>query len=107
MTRSLISDRKYPQNLSPFDAISKMKQLVASIDLGSHTAGLLIALKSGSSGRLKPLVRKRAYIGLAGGFDHVRVRGNAHLIIDGGEVVAGTLVVVGILKYHWSLRKGV
>jgi len=42
-----------------------MKRPVASIDLGSHTARLLIARQSGSSGRLRPLVRKRAYIQLA------------------------------------------
>ena len=47
-----------------------MKQPVASIDLGSHTARLLIARQSGSSGPLRPLVRKRAYIGLAEGFEH-------------------------------------
>ncbi|MCJ7683807.1 MAG: hypothetical protein MUO68_05890, partial [Desulfobacteraceae bacterium] len=46
-----------------------MKQLVASIDLGSHTARLLIARQSGSSGRLRPLVRKRAYIRLAECFE--------------------------------------
>ncbi len=64
-----MSDRKYPQNFSPFDTISKMKQLVASIDLGSHTARLLIARQSESSGRLRSLVRKRAYIRLADSFE--------------------------------------
>lgn len=64
-----MSVKKYPQNLSPFDTITKMKQLVASIDLGSHTARLLIAQQSGSSGRLRPLVRKRAYIRLAECFE--------------------------------------
>ena len=46
-----------------------MKQPVASIDLGSHTARLLIAQQSCSSGCLRPLVRKRAYIRLAEGFE--------------------------------------
>ena len=46
-----------------------MKQPVASIDLGSHTARILIAQQSGSSGHLRPLVRKRAYIRLAEGFE--------------------------------------
>jgi len=46
-----------------------MKQPVASIDLGSHTARLLIARRSDWSGRLRPLVRKRAYIRLAEDFE--------------------------------------
>ena len=46
-----------------------MKQPVASIDLGSHTARLLIARQSCSSGRLRPLVRKRTYIRLAEGLE--------------------------------------
>lgn len=46
-----------------------MKQPVASIDLGSHTARLLIARQSGPSGPLRPLVRKRAYIRLAERFE--------------------------------------
>ena len=69
-----MSVRKYPQNLSPFDTISRMKQPVASIDLGSHTARLLIAQQTGFSERLRPLLRKRAYIRLAEGFDRVGVR---------------------------------
>ena len=43
-----------------------MTQLLASIDLGSHTARLMIARRSASSsGELTPLVRRRAYIRLA------------------------------------------
>ncbi|MFH1951125.1 MAG: hypothetical protein ABIL06_05875 [Pseudomonadota bacterium] len=43
-----------------------MTQIAASIDLGSHTARLLIARRSGaSSGGWIPLVRRRAYIRLA------------------------------------------
>jgi exopolyphosphatase / guanosine-5'-triphosphate,3'-diphosphate pyrophosphatase len=43
-----------------------MTQVVASIDLGSHTARLLIAQRSGSSPwGWTPLVRRRAYIRLA------------------------------------------
>jgi len=43
-----------------------MTQLLASIDLGSHTARLLIARRSKSSpGEVTPLLRRRAYIRLA------------------------------------------
>ena len=41
---------------------------VASIDIGSHTARLLIAEKTGGSKLFRPLVRKRAYIRLAEDF---------------------------------------
>lgn len=41
----------------------------ASIDLGSHTARLLVSQKIGPSGVLRPLVRKRVYTRLAEGFD--------------------------------------
>ena len=46
-----------------------MKHPVASIDLGSHTARLLIARQACSAACLKPLVRKRAYIRLAESFE--------------------------------------
>jgi exopolyphosphatase/guanosine-5'-triphosphate,3'-diphosphate pyrophosphatase len=46
-----------------------MKQPVASIDLGSHTARLLIARQACSPGCLKSLVRKRAYIRIAESFE--------------------------------------
>ena len=46
-----------------------MNYPVASIDLGSHTARLLIARQVLSLGCLRPLVRKRAYIRLAEGFE--------------------------------------
>jgi len=65
-----------------------MKQPVASIDLGSHTARLLIARRSGSSRRLRPLVRKRAYIRLAEGFD----RGGEEII--GPDASARVLEVI-------------
>lgn len=42
---------------------------IASIDVGSHTARLLIAEKRDASPALLPLVRKRAYIHLAEDFD--------------------------------------
>ena len=42
----------------------------ASIDIGTHTARLLVARKSKAPGRLKPLARKRAYIRLGGGFSY-------------------------------------
>ena len=67
MTWQLMSVKIYPQNFSPFDTISRMKQPVASIDLGSHTARLLIARPAGFPGSVRPLVRKRAYIRLAEG----------------------------------------
>lgn len=89
-----MSDKKYPQNFSPFDTISKMKQLVASIDLGSHTARLLIARRSGSSGRLRPLVRERAYIRLAESFER------------GGEEIIGpdaSARVLGVIQGFSSL----
>ena len=41
---------------------------VASIDIGSHTARLLIAEKTDGSTLFSPLLRKRAYIRLAEGF---------------------------------------
>jgi exopolyphosphatase/guanosine-5'-triphosphate,3'-diphosphate pyrophosphatase len=44
------------------------KTILASIDIGSHTARLLICQKAGSTKEIKPLLRKRAYIRLAEGF---------------------------------------
>ena len=41
---------------------------IASIDIGSHTARLLIAGKTDSPELFKPILRKRAYIRLAEGF---------------------------------------
>jgi exopolyphosphatase/guanosine-5'-triphosphate,3'-diphosphate pyrophosphatase len=46
-----------------------MTKPCASIDIGSHTARLLIAEKSGPQGILRPLIRKRDYIRLSEGFD--------------------------------------
>jgi exopolyphosphatase/guanosine-5'-triphosphate,3'-diphosphate pyrophosphatase len=43
--------------------------ILASIDLGSHTARMLIAQWNGEESFLKPLLRKRAYIRLAHDFD--------------------------------------
>lgn len=42
---------------------------LASIDIGSHTARLLISQQMGDSGLFRPLFRKRAYIRLAEDFD--------------------------------------
>jgi exopolyphosphatase/guanosine-5'-triphosphate,3'-diphosphate pyrophosphatase len=42
--------------------------ILASIDIGSHTARLLVCQKTGSSKGLRPLQRKRVYIRLADGF---------------------------------------
>ena len=44
---------------------------IASIDLGSHTARLLIARVGDDYGVFEPLMRKRSYIYLAGDFDPV------------------------------------
>ncbi|MBW1798524.1 MAG: exopolyphosphatase [Deltaproteobacteria bacterium] len=48
---------------------SRMTKPCASIDIGSHTARLLISTKSGPQGILRPLIRKRDYIRLSEGFD--------------------------------------
>lgn len=42
----------------------------ASIDVGTHTARLLVARKPEPPGRLEPLARKRAYIRLGEGFSY-------------------------------------
>ena len=47
---------------------------VASIDLGSHTARLLIARVGDHGGAFEPLVRKRSYIHLAEDFDPILKR---------------------------------
>ena len=47
----------------------KKDRHIASIDIGSHTARLLVARETGSKDLFKPLFRKRAYISLAEGFD--------------------------------------
>ncbi len=41
----------------------------ASIDIGSHTARLLVSQRVGPPGLFRPLIRKRAYIRLAESFD--------------------------------------
>jgi exopolyphosphatase/guanosine-5'-triphosphate,3'-diphosphate pyrophosphatase len=46
----------------------KMARNVASIDLGTHTARLLVAQKEGEGGGFRALIRKRAYIRLAEDF---------------------------------------
>ena len=45
-----------------------MTRTLASIDIGSHTARLLVAQNEGGSELLVPLARRRAYIHLAQGF---------------------------------------
>jgi len=47
---------------------------IASIDLGSHTARLLIAQVGDDDGAFEPLMRKRSYIYLAEDFDPVLER---------------------------------
>lgn len=47
---------------------------IASIDLGSHTARLLIVRVKDDFETMAPLVRKRSYVQLAGDFDPVRKR---------------------------------
>ena len=47
----------------------EMPKALASIDIGSHTARLLISRNSGTSTLLCPLARKRAYIRLGEGLD--------------------------------------
>lgn len=46
-----------------------MERTVASIDIGTHTARLLIARKSSATGRLTTLTTKRAYTHIAENFD--------------------------------------
>ena len=46
-----------------------MTKTCASIDIGTHTARLLIAQKAGGPGVLRPLIRKRDYIRLGEAFD--------------------------------------
>ena len=41
---------------------------IASIDIGSHTARLLVSQSTGTPSLFRPLLRKRAYIRLAEGF---------------------------------------
>jgi exopolyphosphatase/guanosine-5'-triphosphate,3'-diphosphate pyrophosphatase len=50
---------------------------LASIDMGSHTARLLIAEKIDGSKRFRPILRKRAYIRLAEGLEDGRIRPEA------------------------------
>ena len=46
------------------------ESILASIDIGSHTARLLVCQKTGSSKGLRPLQRKRVYIRLGEDFSH-------------------------------------
>ena len=46
-----------------------MAKIHAAVDIGSHTARLLVARESGISGVIDPIARKRAYIRLAEGFN--------------------------------------
>ena len=48
---------------------SKENRNIASIDIGSHTARLLIVRETASEHLFKTIVRKRAYIRLAEGLD--------------------------------------
>lgn len=49
--------------------LAKQGRHIASIDIGSHTARLLIARETASKDLFKPIVRKRAYLSLAEGFN--------------------------------------
>lgn len=51
-----------------------MKRLRAAIDIGTHTARLLIADESETSGRIRPMSRKREYIYLAEHYDYLGKR---------------------------------
>ena len=63
-----VSVRQYARKVPPFhEPQHNMEQTWASVDLGSHTARLLIARRLGPSGPLIPLLRKREYIRLAQG----------------------------------------
>jgi hypothetical protein len=61
------------------DTFSRNDKTWASMDIGTHTARLLIAHDLGSSGILRPLARRRAYIrqpvGLAGKYFNRLFRG--------------------------------
>jgi len=55
---------------------------IASIDIGSHTARLLVSKKIGPPGLFQPLIRKRSYIRLAQCFDHQKETGIGPEAID-------------------------
>jgi len=77
--------------------------ILASIDLGSHTARLLIA--RWEAGRLRSLLRKRAYIRLAQDFESSESGTVKQAGSDRGraEVIpAGSLVVKEILNFFHS-----
>ncbi len=59
-----------------------MSRVHASIDIGTHTARLLIARKRGIPGHLTPLARKRAYIRLAEGLSQSKNKGIPSVAID-------------------------
>ena len=60
---------------------------IASIDLGSHTARLLIARVGDDCGVFEPLMRKRSYIYLAGDFDPVLKRISKEASARAGRVL--------------------
>jgi exopolyphosphatase/guanosine-5'-triphosphate,3'-diphosphate pyrophosphatase len=55
---------------------------IAAIDIGSHTARLLVSKTIGSPGLFQPLIRKRSYIRLAQCFDHQKGEGIGPEAID-------------------------
>lgn len=55
---------------------------IASIDIGSHTARLLVSKKIGPPVLFQPLIRKRSYIRLAQCFDHQKEAGIGPEAID-------------------------
>jgi len=68
---------------------------IASIDIGSHTARLLISKKIGSPGLFRPLIRKRSYIRLAQCFDHQ----NGAAGIIGPEAIDRTLSALAAFSH--------
>lgn len=73
--------------------------IFASIDIGTHTARLLVAEKTPSQGLIRPLTRQRAYIRLGDGFEN----GGSGMISPGA--VERTLKVLGVFadiseKFH-------
>lgn len=71
-----------------------MEKTLASIDVGSHTARLLIAKASGVTRSIQQVARKRAYIRLAEGFDP-----SGNQIIQ-PEAMDGALEVLRGFSHH-------
>jgi exopolyphosphatase/guanosine-5'-triphosphate,3'-diphosphate pyrophosphatase len=59
---------------SPTTQMKGTPKTIAALDIGSHTARLLVSEWVGEAGVLKPLLRKRTYIRLAKGFEAGKAR---------------------------------